>query len=76
MKQPLVAFAKTHPDTRVIAGRFMVIEQAMGTPKGRTAGAQYLREFVETTKASGFIAKALAESGQADAVVAAPAPAQ
>jgi len=74
VKQPLVAFAKAHPDTRVIAGRFMSIAQAMGTPKGRAAGAQYLREFVEAMKASGFVAKALAASGQADAAVAPPAP--
>src|SRR5262245_18158102 len=45
VKQPIVAFAKEHPDTRVIPGRFMVIEQAMGTPKGREAGVRYLREF-------------------------------
>src|SRR5258708_3848191 len=32
VKQPIVAFAREHPDTRVIPGRFMVIEQAMGTP--------------------------------------------
>jgi polar amino acid transport system substrate-binding protein len=74
VKQLLVGFAKSHPETRVIAGRFMVIEQAMGTPKGRTAGARYLYQFVEAMKASGFVAKALAESGQADAAVAPPAP--
>ncbi len=72
VKQPIVAFAKEHPDTRVIPGRFMVIEQAMGTPKGREAGVRYLREFIEEMKASGFVAKALSASGQTDAAVAAP----
>jgi polar amino acid transport system substrate-binding protein len=74
VKQPIVAFAKEHPDTRVIPGRFMVIEQAMGTPKGREAGARYLRRFVEEMKASGFVADALKNSGQADAAVAPPSP--
>ena len=74
VKQPIVAFAKEHPDTRVIPGRFMVIEQAMGTPKGRDAGLRYLREFIEEMKASGFVAKALSASGQADAAVAPPSP--
>src|SRR6516165_4031259 len=74
VKQPIVAFAKEHPDTRVIPGRFMVIEQAMGTPKGREAGARYLREFIEEMKASGFVAKALSASGQTDAAVAPPSP--
>jgi polar amino acid transport system substrate-binding protein len=74
VKQPIVAFAKEHPDTRVIPGRFMVIEQAMGTPKGREAGLRYLREFIEEMKASGFVAKALSASGQADAEVAPASP--
>jgi len=74
VKQPIVAFAKAHPEVRVIPGRFMAIEQAMGTVKGRTAGARYLRAFVEEMKASGFVAKALSASGQADAAVAPPSP--
>jgi polar amino acid transport system substrate-binding protein len=74
VKQPLAAFAKSHPGMRLIPGRFMQIEQAMGTPKGRPAGGRYLRDFVEAMKESGFVAKALAASGQADAAVAPPAP--
>jgi polar amino acid transport system substrate-binding protein len=75
VKQPVVAFAKEHPETRVIPGRFMAIEQAMGTVKGRDAAAvRYLKEFVEEMKASGFVAKALHASGQGDASVAPPTP--
>src|SRR5947207_13970959 len=70
VKQPIVAFAKAHPEVRVIPGRFMAIEQAMGTPKGRDAGLQYLRAYIEEMKASGFVAKALQASGQPDAAVA------
>ena len=70
VKQPIVAFAKDHP------GRFMVIEQAMGTPKGREAGVRYLRNFIEETKSSGFVANALQKSGQVDAAVAPPSPVQ
>jgi polar amino acid transport system substrate-binding protein len=72
VKQPLAAFAQAHPDMRVIPGRFMVIDQAMGMPKGRAAGARYLRSFVEEMKSSGFVARELARSGQ-DASVAAAA---
>lgn len=72
VKQPLVAAARANPALRIIPGRFMVIEQAMGTPKGRDAGARYLRDFIEGKKASGFVAKALADSGQTDAMVAPP----
>jgi len=76
VKQPLLQFAKTHPGVRVMEGRFMAIEQAVGTPKGREAGARYLREFVEEMKASGFVAKGLEKSGQGDAMVAPKAPVQ
>ena len=74
VKQPLVQFAKTHPNVRVMDGRFMAIEQAMGTPKGREDGARYLRQFVEEMKASGFVAGGLERSGQGDATVAPRAP--
>jgi polar amino acid transport system substrate-binding protein len=70
VRQPLVRFAGSHPDLRVMDGRFMAIEQAMGVPLGRDAGARYLRDFVEEMKASGFVAEGLRRSGQGDAMVA------
>jgi polar amino acid transport system substrate-binding protein len=74
VKQPLVAYAKTNPDVRILPERFMEIQQAMGTPQGRDpAGAAYLRTFVEEMKASGFVAAALKRSNQPDAAVAPPA---
>ena len=74
VKQPLVAYAKTNPDVRIMDGRFMEIQQAMGTPQGRDpAGAKYLRAFVEEMKTSGFVAAALKRSNQPDAAVAPPA---
>ena len=70
VKQPLVEYAKTNPAVRVMDGRFMEIQQAMGTPLGRDAGAKYLRRFVEEMKAGGFVADALKRSNQPDAAVA------
>ena len=70
VRQPLVAYAKTDPNVRVMDGRFMVIRQAMGTPKGRTKAAEYLTAFIEEMKASGFVADALKRSGQDPAQVA------
>jgi len=75
VKSPLASYAHAHEGLRVMDGRFMAIEQAMGTPRGRGAGAAYLRGFVEELKASGFVADALARSGQHDAKVAPAAPA-
>ena len=73
VRQPLAAVAAQKPGFRVMEGRFLSIEQAMALPRGRTAGAAYLRRFVEEAKASGFVAEALARSGQGDAAVAPPA---
>ncbi len=70
VRQPLQDYACRHPGFRVIGGRFTAIEQAMGTPLGRPVGAQVLRAFVEEMKRSGFVAEALAQSGQTEAAVA------
>jgi len=76
VKQQLEADAKRIPGLRLLDGRFMVINQAMGTPRGREAGARYLREFIEEMKASGFVARALEKSGVDGASVAPRAPVQ
>jgi polar amino acid transport system substrate-binding protein len=68
VRQPLVTYANAHPGTRVMEGRFMGIQQAMCSPKGREAAARYLHGFIEEMKQSGFVAKALAESGQSATV--------
>jgi polar amino acid transport system substrate-binding protein len=53
-------------------GAFQQINQAMGVPKGKTAGAKYVAAFIEEMKASGFVADALKRSNQ-KAKVAPPA---
>lgn len=70
VKQQLQADAQRVPGLRLLDGRFMVINQAIGTPRGREAGARYLREFVEEMKASGFVAQALSRHGVEGAAVA------
>jgi hypothetical protein len=45
---------------RLLPGRFMVIEQAMGMPRIRNAeAAAYLADFVEDMKRTGFVAEAM-----------------
>ena len=60
VKQQLEADAKRIPGLRLVEGRFMVIHQAMGVPRGREAGARFLHDFIEKMKASGFVATSLA----------------
>jgi polar amino acid transport system substrate-binding protein len=74
VKQQLEADAQRLGGLRLLPGRFMVIQQAMGLPKGRgEAAAACLAAFVETIKASGFVADALARHGVQGASVAPPA---
>lgn len=59
VRQQLEADARRVGGVRLLPGRFMVIEQAMGVPKGRTAAQAWLSGFIEEMKASGFVAAAL-----------------
>lgn len=60
VKQQLQADASRLTGLRILPGRFMVIQQAMGLPKGRGDGAAaVLRQFVEQMKVSGFVQRAL-----------------
>jgi len=71
VKQQLEAGARTFPGLRLLPGRFMVIQQAMGLPKGRGAeAAAILGKYVEEMKASGFVAQALSRHGIQGASVA------
>jgi polar amino acid transport system substrate-binding protein len=70
VKQPLAATARKVPGLRLIDGAFMSIGQAAGVPVSRPNATRYLRQFIEEAKASGFVARALADSGIHDATVA------
>jgi polar amino acid transport system substrate-binding protein len=63
VKQHLVANTEKLPGSRVLDGRFMAIQQALGIPKGREDAAAYLRKFIEDAKASGFVARAIDKAG-------------
>ena len=71
VKQQLQADVARLPGLRLLPGRFMVIQQAMGLPKGRgVEAASALAAYVEEMKASGFVAQALARHGIQGAAVA------
>ncbi len=73
LKPGLLANADQLPGSRVLAGRFTTVQQAMGTPVARTAGAAYLRQFAEQAKASGLIARLIEKHGVRGLTVAPPA---
>jgi polar amino acid transport system substrate-binding protein len=71
VKQQLEADARRLGGLRLLGERFMVIQQAMGTPKSRGPdAAAFLARFVEDMKAGGFVAAALQRHGIEGASVA------
>jgi polar amino acid transport system substrate-binding protein len=76
VRQHLVANSAKLPGSRVLDGRFMAIQQALGIPKSRETGAKYLREFIEDAKASGLVAQAIEKAGVRGVSVPAGVPVQ
>ena len=73
IRQLLEEWATQDPTLRLLPGRFMVIQQAMGTPTSRGDAAQAaLAAFVEEMKRSGMVADALRHHGIQGAIVAPP----
>jgi polar amino acid transport system substrate-binding protein len=73
VRQQLEADARRVGGLRLLDGRFMVIRQAMGTPKSRGApAAAFLAAFLEGMKASGFVTDALVRHRIEGASVAPP----
>lgn len=60
LKPRLLTDAQTLPGSRILEGRFTVVQQSVGTPQGRPAGAKYLGEFAQDVKVTGFVAQAIA----------------
>ena len=58
------------PGARVLEGRFTAVQQAVGTPKARTASAAFLAAFVEEAKSSGLVARLIERHGVQGVTVA------
>jgi polar amino acid transport system substrate-binding protein len=62
VKQQLESDAKRYAGLRMLPGRFMVINQAIGVPKARSdfdKTTAYLSEVITQLKQSGFIANSM-----------------
>jgi polar amino acid transport system substrate-binding protein len=59
------------PGARILEGKFTAVQQAIGTPKARTAAAAYLVEFVADIKRSGLVAQLIEKHGAKGTNVAA-----
>lgn len=57
LRPRLITDVEKLPGARILDGKFMSVQQAIGTPRKNAAGAAFLREFVEEAKASGLVAR-------------------
>jgi polar amino acid transport system substrate-binding protein len=57
LKPRLLSDVEKVPGARILDGRFTAVQQAIGIPRGREAGAVFLRDFVEEAKSSGLVAR-------------------
>ena len=72
LRPVLLTFVEKLPGSRVLDGGFTTVQQGVGTPKGRQAGAAYLRSFVEDAKASGLVAQVIEKNGVRGLTVSPP----
>jgi len=61
------------PGMKILDGKFSAVQQAVGTPRKNSAGAQFLAEFVEEAKKSGLVASFIAKHKVKGLSVAPPA---
>lgn len=60
LRPRLLVDAEALPGSRILDGQFTAVQQAIGTARSNTAGAAFLRDFVEEAKASGLVASLIA----------------
>jgi len=62
-KSILFELADGLPGSRVLDGRYGIEQLALGIPKGRTAGLDYVRRFVATVISNGLVKSAVERAG-------------
>lgn len=74
LRPKLIEDERTLPGSRMLPGRFMAVQQALGTPKISGIALDYLRSFVAAAIASGVVARLIAKHGVCGLSVAETAP--
>jgi len=61
LRPRLLSDVEKLPGARILDGQFTAVQQAIGTARRNAAGAAFLRDFVEEAKASGLVARFIAQ---------------
>jgi polar amino acid transport system substrate-binding protein len=73
LRPGLISDVQKLPGSRILDGQFSAVQQAVGTSRANTAGAMFLRGFVEEAKASGLVASLIEKHHVKGLSVAPPA---
>src|SRR5690606_19149804 len=73
LKPRLMSDQAKFPGSTLVEVNFTAVLQAAGVPKGRPNAAKYLAAFIEDAKASGLVAKAIADNKVVGLTISAPA---
>src|SRR5471030_989139 len=57
LRPGLIKDVEKLPGARILDGQFSAVQQAVGTPKKNSAGAEFLAAFVEDAKKTGLVAR-------------------
>jgi len=63
LRPKLIEDEKMLPGSRMLPGRFMAVQQAIGTPKASGAAIEYLRNFVSAAIQTGLVGRLIAKHG-------------
>src|SRR6516165_2592832 len=72
LRPRLLEDAAKLPGSRILDGQFTAVQQAVATARKNTAGAQFLRDFVEEAKRSGLVARLIERHGVVGRLSVAP----
>lgn len=73
LRPRLLDDVKKLPGARILDGKFMSVQQAVGTASANKAAATFLRDFVEEAKSSGLVARLIDQFGMQGRLTVAPA---
>lgn len=73
LRSRLVTDERAMPGTRILPGRFMAVQQAIGVPIARTEALPLVARFVKAARDGGLVAELIEKHGVHDLAVAMPA---
>ncbi len=63
LRPGLITVQKKYPNYKMIDGYFMTVQQAIATKKGNNEASEFLKDFIQESKATGLVDQLIAKHG-------------